>query len=416
MKQNPKTRFSLRFITRFVAVIIILGGIGTAVYAAYSSSNKIDTKQVFSDRTMLSGLWNSYKKEYWESSTGRTLDKQSNNITTSEGQSYTMLRSVWESDKTTFDSSWAWTQQQLQRSDKLFSWKWGLKSDKTYGVLTDIGGQNTASDADSDIALALIMAASKWQQVSYLNDAKAIIASIWKTEVVTINGLPYYAANDLEKPSSKGYIIVNPSYISPYEYRIFAGLDKTPGHDWNLLVTSSYALLNTAIESNLDQTSSAKLIPDWVTVSTKDGSISAPTAAEPTYKTTYGYEAFRAPFRLALDYQWNKSEAAKSTLSKLSYLGEQWSANQKLAPIYSHDGLAKADYESSGAYGGDIGYFIVANPAQAARVYDKKLKYLYDANKNAFSQHLSYYDSNWAWFGMALYTNQLDNLAMPHSN
>ena len=408
--KNANTSFSLKFFVRLVAIVVIVAGVGIAGYAAFNSSDKVDTKQVFADRTMLAGLWNSYKTEYWEASTGRTLDKQSNNITTSEGQSYTMLRSVWQSDKTTFDSAWAWTQSHLQRQDKLFSWRWGQMADGTYGILTDQGGQNTASDADSDIALALIMAASKWQQSSYLNDAKAIITSIWEKEVVTINGKPYYAANDLEKASTKGYVIVNPSYLSPYEYRVFAKLDKTAGHDWNALVDSSYALLNTAIDATLDAPSSAKLVPDWVTVSTKDGSVSAPTANEPNYKTTYGYEAFRSPWRLALDYQWNNADAAKATLAKMSYLSDQWNASSKLAPVYTHSGEATENDEKAGAYGGDIGYFIVTNPAQATQIYNKKLKYLYDPNKNSFNQDLSYYDSNWAWFGMALYTGQLDNL------
>lgn len=411
MKSNPKTKFSLKFIVRLVAVLVIIAGVGTAVYAAFNSSDKADTKQVFADRTMLAGLWNSYKTEYWEESTGRTLDKQSNNITTSEGQSYTLMRAVWESDKTTFDKTWAWTKQELQRQDKVFAWKWGKKTDGTYGLLLDQGGANTASDADSDIALALLMAASRWQQESYLNEAKAIIPQIWEKEVAVIDGKPYFVANDLEKASEKSYVIVNPSYISPYAYRIFASVDKTTGHDWNGLVDSSYDLLNTAIDSNLDVTSSAKLVPDWIAVSKTDGAVSAPTANEATYKTTYGYEAFRTPWRLALDYQWNKSADAKSTLSKMSYLSEQWAANSTLVPIYAHDGVAGADYESTGAYGGDIGYFIVTNPTQATEVYNKKLKYLYDPNKNAFSQNLSYYDSNWAWFGMALYTGQLDNLA-----
>lgn len=408
---NPKTKFGGIFLLRLVAVLVILAGAGTAIYAAYNSSSKVDSKQVFADRTMLAGLWNAYKNEYWEASTGRTIDKQSNNITTSEGQSYTMLRAVWQGDKPTFDTTWAWTQQQLQRKDKLFSWKWGKKADGTYGILTSINGQNAASDADTDIALALTMAASRWQQESYLGDAQSILTGLWNNEVVTIAGKPYMAANDVEKGSAKSYIIVNPSYLNPAAYRIFASIDKTKGRDWNALVTSSYALINRTIDSKLDRSSSAGLVPDWVTVADADGTVGAPTAAESSYTTDYGYEAFRTPWRLALDYSWNKSADAKATLAKMSYLGDQWNANDKLAAIYTHDGVATADYESTGAYGGDIGYFIVNDPAQAKQVYDTKLQYLYDPNKNTWTQDLGYYDANWAWFGMALYTGGLENLA-----
>jgi endo-1,4-beta-D-glucanase Y len=42
---------------------------------------------VFSEKKALSYVWNNYKKEYLEQGTGRPLDKQQNNITTSDGVS-----------------------------------------------------------------------------------------------------------------------------------------------------------------------------------------------------------------------------------------------------------------------------------------------------------------------------------------
>ena len=118
----------------------------------------------FSPNTMLNALWQDYKKEYVENGTFRTIDRDRNNVTTSEGQSYTMLRAVWVGDKPTFDGAWGWTRTNLARpNDHLFSWLYGKKADGTYGILTDQGGNNTASDADSDIALALVMAYSRWQ-------------------------------------------------------------------------------------------------------------------------------------------------------------------------------------------------------------------------------------------------------------
>jgi len=61
---------------------------------------------IFSNQAMLEALWENYKEEYIEDSSFRTLDKQRDNITTSEGQSYAMLRAVWQDDKQTFDKSW----------------------------------------------------------------------------------------------------------------------------------------------------------------------------------------------------------------------------------------------------------------------------------------------------------------------
>jgi endo-1,4-beta-D-glucanase Y len=193
-----------------LAVLLLVGAGGVAAFALLAHSPKADQNVIFASHTLLSGTWETYKDEYWEESTGRTLDKQQDDVTTSEGQSYTMLRAVWMSDKPTFDKAWSWTKEQLQRPDKLFSWRWGKREDATYGVLTSVNGQNAASDADTDIALALLMAASRWQEKGYLEEAKQVIGAIWEYEVVVVKGVPYLASNNLEKQSSQP-IIMNPS-------------------------------------------------------------------------------------------------------------------------------------------------------------------------------------------------------------
>jgi endoglucanase len=397
---------NLKFIIRLVAVVIIVGALGATAYALFKSSNKANEEPVFAQTSMLSGIWNSYKLEYWESSTGRTIDKQDNNITTSEGESYTMLRAVWESDKPTFDKSWAWTQQNIQRSDSLFSWEWGQRSDGTYGVLTDSGGENTASDADSDIALALVMAASKWQQPSYLDSAKKIISSIYQQEVITVKGVPYLASNNLEKDSTTDAVI-NLSYLAPYSFKAFAKID--PKDNWTGVVNSSYALINEAMDSNLDTSKSDGLPPDWILMNKQTGAIHA-SAAGSGLTTNYGYDAMRIPWRLALDYAWYKDPRDKSTLDKMSFFKTQWETTGKIDAIYSHDGSVVSSDQPPEAYGASLGYFMVSDPADAKAVYTNKLLTLYNPNLNKLNQTLSYYSDNWAWFGIALYTDQLPNL------
>src|SRR5690606_5554171 len=71
----------------------------------------------FSRKNMLQALWFNYKINYLEEDTFRSLDKQQGGITTSEGQSYTMLRAVWMDDKETFDRAWQWTKDNIQRRE-----------------------------------------------------------------------------------------------------------------------------------------------------------------------------------------------------------------------------------------------------------------------------------------------------------
>jgi len=395
------------FIFRLLAILLIVVAAGATTYAVLASNKKVvDQNIVFAPHTLLEGTWDSYKTEYIEASTGRTLDKQQNDITTSEGQSYTMLRAVWVSDKTTFDTSWGWTKEQLQRQDKLFSWRWGQKADKTYGILTDVNGQNSASDADGDIALALLMAADRWQDATYLNEAKAIISSMYENEVVTVAGVPYLASNNLEKQSSSP-IVMNPSYLAPYAYREFAKVDTK--HNWTAVVDSSYTFLAKSMSENLDKSKSDGMPPDWVLMDRTTGALSAPTTSGLT--TNYSFDAMRTPWRIGLDYKWNKDTRSKDLLEKMSFLTDQWKNNGALYSTYAHDGTIVKKDEVAESYGTALAYYDVANPTVADEVYNQKIKTLYDQNTNAWKQDLTYYASNWVWFGIALHEDQLPNLA-----
>ena len=375
----------------------------------YTNSGKSNVPLVFTPEQILNSTWLNYKTEYLEPSTSRTLDKQRNNITTSEGESYTMLRAVWLGDKTTFDSSWTWTKDNLQHKtgDKLFAWLFGQQSGSTYGILTAQGGNTTASDADTDIALSLVFAYSRWQDPQYLGDARSVITDIWNNDVVVVNGTPYMSADNLEKSSTNPNVAINVSYFNPAAYRIFAQVD--PAHPWQQLVDSSYALLGRTISSPLDKSKSAGLPPDWIEMNRTSGALGAPTGST-TNTTNFGFDALRVPWRIALDAAWFKDPRANATLQSLSFLGTEWKANGSVAGTYGHDGSVEVSAESPSMYGGTIGYFMKEDPADAASVYQNKLESLYDPGKNGWKDTLSYYDDNWAWFGIALYNDLLPNL------
>lgn len=385
-----------------IAAALILGTV------AYHNSQKSQVPIVFSPKEMLTSIWNKYKEHYIEPTSGRTLDPQQNNQTTSEGESYTMLRAVWMDDQTAFVQSWNFTRNNLQQQNShLFSWLYGKRSDGSYGIRSDLGGQNSASDADSDIALALIFAGSRWQRPEYTAAAKAIIADIWNNEVVVINGKPILAANNVEKQSTAPTIVVDPSYFSPYAYKIFAQLD--PSHPWNALIDNSYALLSKSMQQNIDQSASDGLPPDWVILDRTSGTITDKYPDRLTSK--YSFDAMRVPWRLALDWEWNQDARAKTLLQDMGFLEEQWNQRKIIDAGYSHDGSVIDDFESPAIYGASLGYFLVVDARDANQIYDTKLRVLYNPDTNSWSSALGYYDDNWAWFGMALYHNLLPNLA-----
>lgn len=392
---------------RLIGILLIAAAVGIFIGVLYYQNRDRGIPLVFSARSMLRSLWVDYKQTYIEPGSGRTIDKQRDNITTSEGQSYTMLRAVWLDDKQTFDKSWEWTRENLQRDDHLFSWLYGVRKNGERGILSEQGGRNSASDADTDIALALLFAHTRWGDETYLEAATPIIQSIWEKEVVIIKGVPYMAANDLEKKSKASYVIVNPSYLAPYAYRIFSTVDAK--HPWMELVDSSYRVIAESSSLPLDKKKSANLPPDWVLVNRTTGALSA----APALSSDYGFDAMRVPFRMALDYAWFGEPRAKETLSKFEFLTEEWTRDGALSAIYAHDGATVMNRESPAFYGGAVGYFKVADEKNFRNVSRRKLSVLYNPDIQAWKAEMSYYDDNWAWFGLALAHDALPNLGGP---
>jgi endoglucanase len=382
-----------------LAIILMIG-------VNYYNNDKRRVPLVYSPQTLLAALWNSYKTDIVEAQTFRALDRTRENISTSEGQSYTMLRAVWMDDKETFDQAWQWTKDNLQRDDQLFAWLFGELPNGRYGVLAQQGGNNAASDADADIALALIFASKRWGNDLYLNEARGILDGIWEKEVVEIGGRPYLAANDLEK-FAEGDILINPSYLAPYAYKIFAQVD--PQRNWSGLADTSYEVIRESSRSTLDRPNPAGLPPDWVLIDRETAQVKAPSPNS-SLTTNFSYDALRVPFRLALDWQWFKDTRAYDLLSSFDFLTEEWEKQGAVYSAYSHDGQVITRNENPAMYGGIIGYFTSVDMANADEVFNKKLKSLYNTDNFRWKEPLGYYEDNMAWFGIALYYEQLTNL------
>lgn len=389
---------------------IYVFGVAAFIAVAFIAYDRIRPSHplIFSPMQVLASSWYNYKKLYVDADSYRTIDWQRGGVTTSEGQSYTMLRAVWQGDEQTFDAAWQWTLRNLaHEDDHLFSWIWGTRSDGSTGVLTEQQGQNSASDADTDIALALVFAYARWQDPSYLQEARLIINDIWEQEVIFIRGKPYLAANDIEKTSGSASIVVNPSYFNPAAYHLFAFIDRT--HPWEELRTHSYAVLAESARLSVGTEDSAILPPDWILVNRKNAAITI--GSSPPHTSSFGFDALRIPFRIALDAEWFHNPQATKALSDLAFLSSAWKKSGRLASTYSHSGKEELSVESAAMYGGTLGYFMVQDPEAATDIYRTKLVSRYDANTGGWSPSLSYYDNNWAWFGIALYNRQLPNLA-----
>ncbi len=190
---------------------------------------------------------------------------------------------------------------------------------------------------------------------------------------------------------------------------MFAQVD--PGHPWLELVTTAYEVIERSSELPLGDQSPSGLPPDWVRLERVTGRLVPPTAASDLNLTTnYGYDALRIPWRLSLDALWYQEPRAREALKRFRALGEAWQQTGRLVATYTHAGTPAADFEAPAMYGGSLGYFLLIDPAQAEKLYQEKLLYLYNVDYTGWLTKLSYYDDNLAWFGLALYHRALPNL------
>jgi hypothetical protein len=179
--------------------------------------------------------------------------------TVSEGMGYGMLLSAYNGDKATFDALWAFAKQKFN-GNGLMMWHIGQNGQP----VDQQGAKNAATDADEDMAMALIKADKMWG--GYTADAKALIGNILKHEVEP--GTNVLKPGDVWGGSDK----TNPSYFAPAYYKIFQ--EYTGDARWGAVADKAYAILAKAADPKTG------LVPNWVKA---DGT--------PLDDKQYGYDA-----------------------------------------------------------------------------------------------------------------------------
>ncbi|MEA5465318.1 glycosyl hydrolase family 8 [Leptothoe sp. PORK10 BA2] len=356
------------------------------------------------DQSFFETTWQRYRERFIQAD-GRVIDWENDDQrTTSEGQAYAMLRALLIDDANTFDQVLTWGEQNLARRDDdgelldhLWAWKWGPDAApgdaKKWGILD----QNFATDADIDAATALIMAARHWKKTAYLTLAKTKLKDIWEFSTADIS---------LQDDLSGRYLLpgppeafhptpdtwqLNPSYMAPYAFRLFAQVDQQ--HDWLELVNTSYSMLEASAPL-----SELGLPSDWVLLH-REAPHYRPLPATAPHKSIYGFDAYRVWWRVALDLAWFNSVPAGHYLNDhLPALVEQWQASQQLPAQIDLAGQAMVDYGATSQY---------AMVYQALRYLDAEVAESIRANQltladpNGFwDGDSAYYTQNLAWLGL----------------
>lgn len=309
--------------------------------------------------------WHDYLAQFVQAD-GRVMDPHRDGITTSEGQTYGMLRAAWIGDESSFFKLYRWTVDNLQGGDpgRLPAWKWGRREDGTWGVLDPM----PAADADQWYAWALLLGERQFQRSDLRPVASRLLEQIWVQEV-QVQGQQHlllpgpWARN---QPSLR----MNPSYFLPFAWRAFAKVD--PAHPWMMLLKDAYTFLGSLPNG---------LPPDWV----EDGKAAAP----------FGYEAFRLIWSLAAEARWFREPRARAELRRYAPLWEAWRARQ--VPAFAGE---------TRPYAGLQGVMLPAlAPMGLSGEADLYLMMLQQREQTgSWGSPGDYYAANWVWFGVALWS------------
>lgn len=236
--------------------------------------------------------------------------------TVSEGIGYGMLIMVFmdnaqNNTQGKFDKLWNYYKGHLDGN--------GLMNWKVQGFTSNTPGSGAATDAELDVAVALIMADKQWGG-NYLNDAKSLIGKIYTYEV----------ANNLLKGGDQ-WGELNPSYMSMVATQLFQQVD---GARWSAVQSRCYQFLDDS------QNKTTGLWPNWC--SNESGTPGGGTGSNPT---VYGFDACRTPWRLGWAYVWFNHDGALARCSKILNWAKSATGNDpsKIGQMYNLDGTINTD-------------------------------------------------------------------------
>lgn len=291
--------------------------------------------------------------------------------TISEGQSYALLKAVWMNDPVTFEKVWRWTKVNMRRPhDHLLGWRWG---DGEFGTTKGLMETDNATDADQDIAYALLLAGERWQRPDYARDGLNIVKDLWRLSVQELDGR-YYLIPGTWEGFKQEYLTLDPSYFAPYVYRKFAQVDSAHAQGWNQLADDIYDTLEAC--TNLTR---PKLPPNWCAVKWQDdgqGSRINFSDRQGEGSRDFSYDAFRVYWRMAMDAKLSPPpgrDRAKAYLVNHPFLLEYWRKRHMMPEGFTAEGQPRGTETSGFAMGPVLVLNHFRQPEQDGGLYRQTL-------------------------------------------
>ena len=237
----------------------------------------------YADTDMIKQHYQLWKKAWYDASQGWILAPEGTCSTVSEAIAYGMLITVYMDEEDVFKKLYN-TWKSNGGNGGGMNWRVGCS-----------GGSGSASDADFDAALALVMASKQWNNSSYLDDGKKIINWIASNDI---------GGNKI-KPGNQWNDAFNPSYAATANFQLF---QDVAGGSWSSVISQAYSDLNAC------QDSKTGLVPDWC-----GWGDHKPTLTSAAVANAIGFydDASRTPWRTAMAYYWYGDTKAQAFNKKI---------------------------------------------------------------------------------------------------
>lgn len=359
-----------------------LGGRKPTVSQATMNQDALDSYKTWKDKYVTSTNACGFRRVMFDYYKGTPRGAEDGSKTVSEGIGYGMLLAAYAGDESLFSDLWNYYK--ANTNGNVMNWQ-------TQGC-KNFTGQNGATDAELDVAIALYVASFQWQSNAYLTDAKNLVRAIRTTEVES--------GSFVLKPGDKfgGSSLLNISYFSPAYYRVFATFDTGNEAFWNSVTAKGYEILFKADENTSTKQAAERgngLVPDW---SDSNGNFSGAASGYEDGGKNFVFDAIRTPFRTALDLLWHgptvaaQAQKYSTRITNFTYA----KTNGDLVNIgakYDVNGNVINQYKNNTFIGCFAIAAMAANPSQAAAdlpasKYPKKTESEYQAFLDkAYSQN-----------------------------
>lgn len=345
----------------------------------------------------------------------RVLNGINSSTTFSEGQAYGLLLATVFDEQDLFDGLYLYARGYFN-DHGLMNWQIQGTSVVAFGA---------ATDADLDMAMALLFACDKVQTgewsastygLNYCDEAQIMIQAIWDYEIDHPNNGPLAGLNN-----NQGYELIpgdywnlsqeypngitNLSYFSPAYFRLFAEFTNNDG--WYQVIDRGYEIAASAADN-----SCAGFVSNWNTYS------GAPQAVPwQGYTSEYwGWDAARFAWRVGLDAYWFDDNAAQNTIAPIGNFFASLGVDNIRAQ-YRLDGTTVNSYRNV-FFTANAAVSIWATPSlQATSCGDASGSLLSNAEEayTAVVQNKdnTYYSDSWRLLTLVLMSGQLE---LPFAN